>query len=279
MQALDLNLASRPFKNNTLLWVGLSTAALAIVLAGLGNLQLYRRHRGLLDQLQGRVVQIETRLADLERRDGLARRAIGQFDLEQLEVKAAKANEVIRWKAFSWTRLFNLLEELQPWDVQMASVHPTFRVEGATDAQRKVGTVGVPVSVEGIARDLEAFLEFERALLRSPSFSRVEPERTQRTPNTGEIVFALRFHYDPQAAEGPPPRPPAAGDAAGEAAGEPVPDPAAAEPVAGDESAAPPADPAAGAPDPPAEPSSEPGSRGQAPADAGGVDPQPGGGR
>jgi hypothetical protein len=163
----------------------------------------------LLEELEGRVGEVETSLADLQRREGLARREITQFDLPLLEVKAAKANEVILWKAFSWTRLFNLLEELQPWDVQMASIHPSFRpqADGASGPEPGSHVGGVPVSVEGTARSLEAFLEFERALLRSATFSRIEPERTQRTPNTGEIVFALRFHYDPEAADGPPPRP------------------------------------------------------------------------
>jgi hypothetical protein len=49
--------------------------------------------------------------------------------VEQLTIGADKANEVIGWKSFSWTRLFNLLEEVLPHEVQMVSIRPVFRPE------------------------------------------------------------------------------------------------------------------------------------------------------
>lgn len=207
MQALDLNLASRPFKNNTLPWSALWVAALVLGAVTVANVRTQRKHAGLLSDLADRVGGIESHREDLEQRDSLARRAIDKFDLEVLNVRAKKANEVIRWKAFSWTRLFNRLEEVLPWDVQMSSVHPTFRPEGQGKVARDTAAFGVPVFVEGTAKNLMAFLEFERALIRSPHFSRIEPERTDVDEQTRETVFGLRFIYDPEMPEGPPPAP------------------------------------------------------------------------
>ena len=51
--------------------------------------------------------------------------------------------------------------------------------------------------MEGTARDLTAFLEFERSLITNTHFDRVEPERSTHTKN-GEILFQLSFLYDPE---------------------------------------------------------------------------------
>jgi Tfp pilus assembly protein PilN len=206
--SLELNLASRPFKNNTLLWVGFSLAALFLVWLSLANVRSQRTHVGLLAELEDKVGTIDARHEDLRRRGDVARRDIGGHDLELLKIKAAKANEVIHWKAFSWTRLFNQLEQVQPWDVQMASIHPTFRPQASGRSSReKESAVGVPVAVEGTAKNVKAFLDLERALILSPYFTRVEPDRTDRDTQTRETVFGLRFVYNPELPEGPPPAP------------------------------------------------------------------------
>ena len=208
MRSLELNLASRPFKNNTLLWAGVSLATLLLLWLSVANVRSQRRHVGLLAELEDQVGTIDARYEDLSRRADVARREIGGYDLELLEIKAAKANEVIQWKVFSWTRLFNQLEQVQPWDVQMASIHPTFRPQARGRSSREVGTsIGVPVSVEGSAKNLKAFLDLERALIQSPFFSRVEPDRTVRDEQTRETVFGLRFIYSPDLPEEPPPAP------------------------------------------------------------------------
>jgi hypothetical protein len=138
-------------------------------------------------------------MAQLERRDRAARDGTRGFDVRSLTVQAAKANEVIRWKSFSWTRLFNELEALQPHDVRMTSVRPLFLADQRVPPGRaaNVDSSAVPVAVEGAAKTLDDFLDLERELLRDPSFSRIEPERSARAESTGETLFQLRFVYDP----------------------------------------------------------------------------------
>lgn len=207
MQALDLNLASRPFKNNTLLWVGFSAATLLLLYVSWDNVATRQRHLDMRLELEGRVGGIEARQQELRRRADQALRQIGTYDVESLAVRAGKANEVIRWKAFSWTGLFNQLEEVLPWDVQMASIHPSFRPEGDRSGRDEIVSTAVPVAVDGTARNLPAFLDLERQLILSPYFARVEPERTEIDPQTHETVFGLRFYYNPEIPAGPPPAP------------------------------------------------------------------------
>jgi hypothetical protein len=200
VQPVDLNLASRPFKNDTLLWVGLVVAVAALIYASWWNVDTYASTRGMLTDLETRESNIHERIADLDRRSNSAVGRIEKFDLGTLQLKADKANGVIRWKAFSWTQLFNLLQEVQPYNVQMTAIDPTFRddtqraKDGVEDADK------VPVAVEGIAKSLADFLAFQDSLIESPHFDRVEPDRYNLDEATKEIVFRLRFFYDPRVA-------------------------------------------------------------------------------
>lgn len=199
MQALDLNLSTRPFRNNTVLWVGYGLMAVLLVVISVRHVQRFRENDLLLNDLKAQVDNIDVELSQLERRDRAAREGIGKFDVRSLTVQATKANEVIRWKSFSWTRLFNQLEAIQPHDVRMTSVRPIFLPEQRVAAGRAaaVDSSAVPVAVEGAAKSLDDFLDLERELLRDPSFSRIEPERSARAESTGETLFQLRFVYDP----------------------------------------------------------------------------------
>ena len=130
-------------------------------------------------------------------RDDKALVGIRRFDLDELAVQAVKANDVIEWKAFSWTRLFNQLEELQPYRVKMLAVRPVFYAAERKTQHDEIPRGAVPVHVEGIAEDLRKFLAFERALLQDPHFDEIEPEKTNKLVETGEIRFDLKFLYYP----------------------------------------------------------------------------------
>jgi hypothetical protein len=198
VQAVDLNLATRPFKNDTLLWAGLVVAVLLLGSVSWWNVTTWREHRRLLGDLRESQSNIGERFAALDRRDDEALRRVDAVDLPVLVTKAAKANDVIRWKTFSWTRLFNLLQEVQPWDVQMTSIHPVFRGDRRSARNEIEDLEQVPVSVEGTAKTLKDFLAFERELIFDPHFDRVDPANIATDENSGETIFRLRFLYDPR---------------------------------------------------------------------------------
>ena len=201
MNAIDLNLASRPIRNNTLLWIGHVLLAAAVVGATAWNLASYFTNRGDLSELKTERDSFQSRVDDLGRREVAAKQGIGRFDVKELQVRAAKASDVIERKALSWTRLFNRMEEVFPYEVKMVSVRPVFGVErrSASDPER-IPEGAIPVSVEGVARDLDSFLELERALIFDPHFDGVEPHRYDRT-DSGEVRFDLRFLYYPDPPE------------------------------------------------------------------------------
>jgi hypothetical protein len=232
MLALDLNLASRPFKNNTLLWTGYVSSLVLLVAFSVWNVMAWRSHVRQLAELRERVGSIEGQMSNLDDREAAAREGIAAFDLKALGLQAFKANEVIEWRVFSWTRLFNVMEEIQPNDVRMTSIRPLFRAGRRAD---QLGTQGVtperaiPVSVEGLAKNYASFMDLQTALLKDERIDLVLPERSQLT-DTQEILFDLTFVYRPGVEASP-----AAGEANDEAA---TPDEGAPAELPGEEQAA-----------------------------------------
>lgn len=216
MQHLDLNLATRPFRNNVLLWVGYSVGAALVLGFTIWNVHAYFDYGTRLENLRQSVGTIDRKMESLDLRSKRALGGASKFDLKYLSVQSVLANEVIERRALSWTRLFNQLEKVQPYGVRMASIRPVYL--SASDRRSGSGKedpslVGsVPVSVEGTAQNLEQFLEFERALLGDAHFARVEPERSSLTRNGSEVLFELRFLYYPDRR---PDAPPAPAEAAG----------------------------------------------------------------
>jgi Tfp pilus assembly protein PilN len=198
MRALDLNLASRPFRNNTPLWAGHAALLAGVLLFGSWNVRTYLRAVENLEALQADIGSVERQLAALDRRDQDAQRAAREFDLKTLQVQADEANEIILRRGLSWTRLFNQLEKVVPYEVRATAVRPIYGTREAAAARNTPFEGVVPIGVEGLAQSLEAFLEFERALIMDPHFSGVEPLRTESTPGANEVRFELRFLYDPE---------------------------------------------------------------------------------
>ncbi|HKQ61282.1 MAG TPA: hypothetical protein VJS92_08310, partial [Candidatus Polarisedimenticolaceae bacterium] len=199
MQALELNLASRPFRNNVLLWAVHLLSLTLLAGASVWMARAYTTHAQLVRDLRGTATSAEQKSGELAARERRAHEAIERRDLKTLQTVVDKANEVIHWKAFSWTRLFNRLEDVLPYGVRTTSVRPIFHGEGLQDRLRNTGRRGTSrvVAVDGVAVRLDALLELERNLLADTYFGGVEPERYTVGKN-GEITFQLKFDYFPE---------------------------------------------------------------------------------
>jgi hypothetical protein len=246
-QGLDLNLASRPFKNNTLLWAAHAAAVLGLALFSVWNVRTYAEHSDRVREMALRQAELQRRFRELDQRARQAQLAIRSHDLRDLLIKANKANEVIDWKAFSWTRLFNRMEGIQPWNVKMLSVRPMFRTEhgegGRLEAEGRADFI--PVVVEGVAKSREALWELQARLFQDRFFDHVEP-RSDELTETKEVLFTLKFDYYPEGKAEASEPPPGATEPATAAADDPG--------LAADAGTAPPVEPPAAEPEADAEP-------------------------
>ena len=195
MRALDLNLASRPFRNNVPFWCAHVALATAVLVFAYWNVRTYGAAKADVEAIQADIGSVERQLTELEKRDVEAQRAAKEFDLKILKFQADQANEIILRRGLSWTKLFNELEKVVPYEVKMTAIRPMY---GTREEARGAGFEGtVPISVEGVAQSLPAFLELERALIMDPHYGSVEPMRTETKPGANEVEFELTFLYDP----------------------------------------------------------------------------------
>lgn len=195
---LELNLATRPFRNNVALWIGYGLGTALVLGFSAWNVWAAIDQAKRLADLRESMSAVDAKLVDLEIRETNALAEVAKIDVKALAVRADRANDFIDRRALSWTRLFNRMEEVQPYEVRMVSIRPVYA--GEATPQTGVGATPegtVPVAVEGAAQSLEAFLEFERELVMDPHFAQVEPERTQIVAG-GETLFTLNFLYDPE---------------------------------------------------------------------------------
>ena len=186
MKPLLLNVATRPFLNNRLVGTALGIAAAALLLATVWNLSVYLGYGGSYRQLSLDERQDRERLAILFNEERSLTKEVQARDFRGAYERGRLAGDLISRWSFSWTLLFNRLEQVMPVDVMMTAIRPTF------------GPQGVVVRVEGVAKSQPALIIFEEALLRQPAFRRIYPLSERRlNPSRPEISFVLNFDYVP----------------------------------------------------------------------------------
>jgi hypothetical protein len=200
MRPLELNVASRPFRNNTPFWTAHGILLAAVIAFSAWNIRTAVTGSRKLNALQADLGSVERQLADLDHREEEAWKGIRVFDPKTMRFQADKANDIILRRGLSWTRLFNTLETVVPYEVKMTAVRPIYgsrQPGGGGGSKDSLFEGTVPVDVEGTAQSFESFLEFERALIVDPHFAGVEPIRNEMLPGSPEVKFQLRFLYDP----------------------------------------------------------------------------------
>jgi len=113
---------------------------------------------------------------------------ISKWDLKGLSRRAIFANNAILRRTFSWTELFNQLEEVLPPRIKLAAIRPNISEEGIT------------IRMDGLAKGHAGFLTFQERLQSSPVFRHVYPGGERR--ESGQtIIFNLEFDYFPPSPE------------------------------------------------------------------------------
>ena len=186
MKAITLNLASRPFRNNLAVGSLLWAVAAAAVLASVYNGYVYLNYGGHYGELQQEERVHLSKLAKLQAEERKYAREIQSRDFRRLYGRGQFAGEQILKRSFSWTLLFNKLEDVIPAEVMMTAIRP------------HIASEGIVIRVDGVAKNHGALIDLEDSLLKSPVFARVYPASERRlNPSRPEISFALNFDYLP----------------------------------------------------------------------------------
>ncbi len=190
MKALTLNLASRPFRNNTVIGSVLAAVTITLVLSSVYSLYIFFSYGSSYALLLEDQERNRAKLAALEVEERRLLREIERRDFDTTFDRGRFANDLIIRRTFSWTELFNKLEGVMPIDVMMAAIRPNVTADG------------VVIRVEGGARNQGAFIQLQDNLMSHASFSNVYPASERRlNPSRPETSFILNFDYRPRTFE------------------------------------------------------------------------------
>jgi hypothetical protein len=184
------NLASRPFLNTRPVWIVTVLAAVAtVVMVGI-NINVYVTSRHQHVALYERCSELEAEYRELEEKTRGHLDLLAKVPWKSLGQRIGRFNVILREYSFSWLKLLSDIERVMPYKVRLTDIQPSISPEEVT------------LTIEAVARDREAMLEFLENLIADPSFSRPVP-KIERHPEGSataiDYLFTLTVTYYPQA--------------------------------------------------------------------------------
>ena len=197
MNGLGLNLAARPFANERpvrrttlLIWI------LALMLLAV-NVFLYQRHLSAQQEQRQALTDLEERIEAEQAAIEARERELLELQIERQNEEVVFLNEQIAWRTFSWSRLFDRLEEVLPNNVELQRVSPKILKERRRGHRRDSRLKDlVAIDLRGSARTTDEILELVDNLFAHPVFTLPnlmgESER-----DDGSLEFNLEVLYLP----------------------------------------------------------------------------------
>ncbi len=185
---LRSNLATRPFYNDKAVRVALGVGVALVAALTLFNMARIVTLNGRNAELAARAEASEARANALRERARKTRETLDSSDAALIQASAREANLLIERRAFSWTELFNRLEETLPADVRVGAVQPQVDNEGrmlivATVYSRRV-------------EDLALFID---QMEETGAFSGMLPRQDDREED-GNLRSVIQGYYHPERA-------------------------------------------------------------------------------
>jgi Tfp pilus assembly protein PilN len=180
---LRTNLATRPFYNERAVQLVLGLILIIVAAVTAFNVVELMRLNASQRTLGAHAADSEREAARL-RRD--AERIRGQINAKELETVASaarEANGIIDQRAFSWSELFDQLEQTLPDDVRITAVDPILT---------KDGDFTIQIAIE--ARRSEDVDQFIEALEKTGSFRNLITP-TEVTDDDGLLKAVIRGSY------------------------------------------------------------------------------------
>ena len=181
---LKINLATRPFYNERVIdTVLLLLGTGALVLMALGGrtvLQLSNTYADVVRTAELSELQTVTVTQEMV----TLNQSVSEDELEMLRLSAAEANRLIDQRVFSWTELFNIIEETLPDRVMLTGLRPT----GTSGSMSlTIGVVGERVTdIEQFIEDLEATGSVDNVLAR-------QEQRTEDGMYSAQLTGEFRW--------------------------------------------------------------------------------------
>jgi len=215
----QVNLASKPFQNRSLFWLGILAgfgivAFLALQITG-SSAVLAAEAESLKDKTFQQNKEIEVLK---QKQPKIETVNVSQENYEMLRA----AHELVGRKALSWTQLLSEMELIMPHDVRLLNIS-VLRTAGDKGGERRSASQQtvvnwlarkVPLTLELATKDDRKITEeLLPALNKQSNKYSAFVIQQQPQPETGEIIFKIEVDYTPPFASSAtaPPAPPQGG--------------------------------------------------------------------
>ena len=151
---LKLNLATRPFYNERVIdSVLLLLGIVALVLMVAGGRTVFQLSNTYTDVVKMAELS-ETQVGTVTQQMVALNQSVSEDELEALRLSAAEANRLIDQRVFSWTELFNIIEQTLPNRVMRTGLRP---IRNSGSMTLTIGVIGERITdIEQFIEDLEA---------------------------------------------------------------------------------------------------------------------------
>ena len=151
---LKLNLATRPFYNERVIdSVLLLLGIVALVLMVAGGRTVFQLSNTYTDVVR-MAEPSETQVGTVTQEMVALNQSVSEDELEALRLSAAEANRLIDQRVFSWTELFNIIEQTLPNRVMLTGLRP---IRNSGSMTLTIGVIGERITdIEQFIEDLEA---------------------------------------------------------------------------------------------------------------------------
>ena len=176
---LDINLATRPYEDAREFWVrwGLGVALLALLTLGLLGLAVKGWTKAGRDRHD--IAQLQARIAERDQERIKAQAYLDMTANRSTRDQSQFVNGLIQRKSFSWTRVFEDLEQVMPTNLHVVSLRPELNEQNQMQLDMKVAGDTRGAAVELVHR-MEGSRHFQGTQLVQ-----------EQSADTGSSVIAL----------------------------------------------------------------------------------------
>ena len=186
---IDINLATRPYEDSRQFWTywGTGLALLALTTALLVFMAVTGYVRAGHDRQQ--IAKLEAEIAKYDQEKTAAEAILNQPQNRELREQSQFLNQLFERKAFSWTRVFEDLEQVMPAHLHLISIHP----ESADNGVQIKLIVGGDSQVQALdlVRKMENSKHFKQTRIDSVGFA------SDQSPTNDRVTFAIEAAYTP----------------------------------------------------------------------------------
>jgi type IV pilus assembly protein PilN len=187
---IDINLASQPYEDSRRFWTywGTGLALLAIATALLVFLAVSGFVRAGRDREQ--IAKLKAEIAAYDQEKAQAEAILNQPKNRELRERSRFLNQLFERKAFSWTRVFENLEQVMPAHLHVISIHPGISSGNTIDIKLVVGGDS-PEQALDLVRKMENSNHFKETRISSEKFVTDQPGSSDR------VQFEIEAAYLP----------------------------------------------------------------------------------